>query len=115
MPVPVKVRTPRPAVAPAVPPLLDTPRPPGRRDPTAADVVRARTLAGNAAVTAAMGAVPVGEAPGPASWRGQILLAGQNLIGNQVVAAHCSTLPTLTTPKPQAPAAPVPKNLQRPR
>ena len=103
MPVPVKVRTPRPAVAPAVRPLSDTRRPPSALDPTTADVVRARTLTGNAAVTAAMGGLPAGERPVPASWSGQMLLASQNLVGNQAVAVHGRTLPTAASPTPVMP------------
>ena len=85
-------------------------------DPTAADVVRARALAGNAAVTAAMGGLPAGERTGPASWPGQMLLASQNLIGNQAVAIHGGrALPTPATAAPgtvpsvKKPPAPVAK------
>jgi hypothetical protein len=108
MPVPVKVRTLRPVVAPTVPSLLDTRRSPSGTNPTTADVVRARTLAGNAAVTAAMGGLPVGEGPGPASWHGQLLLASQNLVGNQAVATHGRTLPAPTTPAPPTLGVPGP-------
>ena len=87
MPVPVKVRVPRPA-SPAVAPLPDTRRQPTAMDPGPADVVRARTLVGNAAITAAMDGLPAGSDPNPAGWRGQMLLAGQNLVGNQAVATQ---------------------------
>lgn len=81
-------------------------------NPTTADVVRARALTGNAVVTAAMGGRPAGEGAGPASWRGQMLLAGQNLVGNQAVATHGRTLPSPTTPDVPGPGtrkAPPPK------
>jgi hypothetical protein len=103
MPVPVKVRAPRPAT-PAVAPLPDTRRPPTAMDPGPADVVRARTLVGNAAVTAAMGGLPRGADPNPAGWRGQMLLAGQNLVGNQAVATQAAT--PVVPPAAKTPAQP---------
>jgi len=69
MPVPVKVRTPRPPTLDVLP-VVDTRRhvePPVstamERGP--ADVVRARSLVGNAAVNASMSGVPRGAEPAP--------------------------------------------------
>jgi hypothetical protein len=63
MPVPVKVRTSRPATTPVVTALPNSRRPRTAMDPTSADAVQARTLVGNAAVTAALGAPPGTGAP----------------------------------------------------
>ncbi|RSM61994.1 hypothetical protein DMH04_53195 [Kibdelosporangium aridum] len=104
MSVPLKVRTPQPAV-PTAAPLLDTRRAPTAMDLGSADVVRARTLVGNAAVSAAMGGLPRGVEPGPAGWRGQMLLAGQNLVGNQAVAGHAGAGQT-KVPVPPVPEGP---------
>jgi hypothetical protein len=108
MPLPAKVRTPRPATTPAVVTLPTTHRQPTAMDPASADVVQARTLAGNAAVTAAMGG-PSGIEPTRSAWRGQMLLAGQNLVGNQAVAARAGTLPP-----PVTPASPIPTSAGAP-
>jgi Flp pilus assembly pilin Flp len=84
--LPGKALTPRPPTS-ARSPLLDPDRAPSAMDHGPADVVRARALVGNAAVTAAMGGLPAGgRGTEPAGWTGQMLLAGQNLIGNQAVA-----------------------------
>jgi hypothetical protein len=120
MPVPVKVRVPRPAT-PAVAPLPDTRRQPTAMDPGPADVVRARTLVGNAAITAAMDGLPPGPDPNPAGWRGQMLLAGQNLVGNQAVATQAVAPAVHPVRKPparpqaltKATAPPVPKPDQK--
>ncbi|SNY37927.1 hypothetical protein SAMN05421748_105160 [Paractinoplanes atraurantiacus] len=79
---------------------LDNGRAPSGREGTTADVVQARALAGNAAVSVAMG----GGAPVPGSWPGQMLLAAQNLIGNQAVATHGGTLPATNAPAAGTPA-----------
>ncbi|XVV15526.1 hypothetical protein ACQP2X_14635 [Actinoplanes sp. CA-131856] len=71
-------------------PTLDSRRSPGGRQATTAEVVRA--FGGNAAVSAAGG-----------SWPGQMLLAGQNLVGNQAVATHGGTLPAPGAPSSKAP------------
>jgi hypothetical protein len=105
MPPPVKARSPRPLASPAV-----VPRPPesrGALDPGPADVVRARTLVGNAAVTAAMTGLPRGAVPGPAGWRARMLLAGHDLVGNQAVASR-ATVPPAATATGLAPATPAP-------
>src|SRR5688572_1998149 len=99
MPVPVKVRTSRPATAPVVTTLPNSRQPRTAMGPTSADVVQARTLMGNAAVTAALGAPP-GTGALLTGWQRQMLGAGQNLVGNQAVAA------TLTAPGALAPASP---------
>ncbi|GHE30150.1 hypothetical protein GCM10017673_35990 [Streptosporangium violaceochromogenes] len=105
----MKVRTPRPTTAPTVTALPDTRRPRTAMAPVSADVVRAQTLAGNAAVAAAMGGQPPGIEALPSGWRGQMLPAGRNLAGNQAVAPQAGalpapTVPTLTTPTPTPPA-----------
>ena len=85
MPAPMKVRAPRPAT-----PAVDTRRPPTAMSPGPADVVRARSQVGNAAVTAAMGGLPRDAKPAPTGWAGQMLLAGQDLVGNQAVASRAA-------------------------
>ncbi|MFL6125327.1 hypothetical protein, partial [Actinophytocola sp.] len=103
MAVPARSRGPRPPEPAAWPAVV--PRPPARRGATApgsADVVRARTLVGNAAVTAAMAGPP--ERARPSGWTAGLLLAGQELVGNQAVANQALTRP------PGAPApVPVPR------
>ncbi|MBE1496019.1 hypothetical protein H4696_003119 [Amycolatopsis lexingtonensis] len=109
MPVPLKVRPPRLATSPAVTTLPNSHEPRTAMDPVSADVVQARTpAAGNAAVAAAMSGLAPGTAALSPGWRGQLLPAGQNLVGNQAVATHAGTLPALTAPAPsrQAPATP---------
>jgi hypothetical protein len=99
MPVPLKVRGPRPpepAVSPAVRP--DGPRTRSATSKGPADVVRAQTLVGNAAVTAAMGG---GLPPRPSTWTAQLLRTAQNLVGNQAVARQAPPAPT--APPPRAP------------
>jgi hypothetical protein len=104
MPVPVKVRTPRPATTPAVTTLPNSHQPRTAMDQVAADVVPTRTPQGNAAVTAAL-SQPGADAR-PLTWRRQLLLSGQDLVGNQAVASQASTLPAPTTPTPAStPAA----------
>jgi hypothetical protein len=102
----MRARTPRP-VAPAVSPTLALHRPATRsalaRGP--ADVVHARSVLGNAAVTAALG----GPEPAPSVWAGQMLLEGQSLVGNQAVvngAATAPVLPGTSSGVPPASAAP---------
>nr|CTQ90524.1 hypothetical protein [Kibdelosporangium sp. MJ126-NF4] len=56
-------------------------------------------VVGNAAVTAALGGSPPGAGPGSSEWAGQRMVAGQDLIGNQAVAAQAGVLPT-GKPKP---------------
>jgi hypothetical protein len=96
MPVPIKVRGPRPPV-PGVSPVV-SPRLPGTRnalEPGPADVVRARTQVGNAAVNAALGGLPRGAGLAPSGWTARMLLAGQALVGNQAVASQgAATSPT---------------------
>ncbi|MGW0808173.1 phage tail protein [Nonomuraea sp. NPDC002799] len=88
--------------------LPDTRGPRTAMDPVSADVVRAQTPAGNAAVTAAMGGLPSGTDALPSGWRGEMLLAGQNLVGNQAVATLAGTRPALTAPALTAPAPTAP-------
>lgn len=113
MPVPIKVRTPRPAT-PATSPVRDPRvrtgaevsglRAPAARasgsalEPGPSAVVRARAVVGNAAVTAAMGGAPPGAGLGPFGWVGWMMLAGQDLIGNQAVAAQAGALPASAQP-----------------
>src|SRR5262245_10120835 len=115
MSVPVKVHASRP-VAPAVTQVPDTRS--TSAVPNAADVVRARTLVGGTAVTAAVGGLPR-CGPEPSGCAGQSLLAGQNLIGNQAVVRQAVAVPAtpvvapVTTrktlpPKATAPAAATP-------
>ncbi len=108
MPVPVKARTPRPATTPVVTTLPNSRRPRTAMDPSA-DAVQARTLGGNAAVTAALGAPPGTGAP-LTGWQRQMLGTGQNLVGNQAVAAQAATHPAPGTPAlvPATPAPPAP-------
>src|SRR5207248_6086025 len=91
-PVPMKVRGPRPpAVSTAVTSVAPPRRPETRdaMDPGPAALVRAQSLVGNAAVSAAMGALPRGSEPkNPDSWAARPLLTGQRLVGNQVVASR---------------------------
>jgi hypothetical protein len=77
-------------------------------DPGAADVVRARALLGNAAVTAVMGGLPRGTGPGPSGWRAQMMLAGQNMVGNQAIASQATAPPGAPAPVPPAAVKPVP-------
>jgi hypothetical protein len=70
-------------------------------------VERARAGIGNAAVTAAMNGSPPGVGPG---WAGQMMLAGQDLIGNQAVAAQAGALPTAQ--QPTAALQPIPAQHQ---
>jgi hypothetical protein len=72
-------------------------------DPGPADVVRARTLVGNAAVTAVMGGMPTGREP--SGWRGQMLLAGQNLVGNQAVTTRAMAPAPAVSPAAKKPPA----------
>ena len=107
MSLPVKAPASRPAIAPAIAQLPNSRRQRSAVDRTSADVVHASALAGNAAVTAAMGGVP-GTEPGLSTWRGQLLLTGQNLVGNQAVANQAvATAPSTQhapTVRKQAPA-----------
>ncbi|MEU0790674.1 hypothetical protein ABZ342_11450 [Amycolatopsis sp. NPDC005961] len=97
MPVPLKVRGLRPPASAT--PAADLRRP---EQAGAADMVRARTMLGNAVVTAAMTGLPPGATPDPASWTGRMLLAGQNSVGNQAVANRSATN------RAGAPATPAP-------
>lgn len=85
--------------------------------PGAADVVRARLQVGNAAVTTALGNQPAGTAPKPSEWAGRMLLAGQDLLGNQAVAKQAAAAPAVpgqqATKKPK-PAAPTPPRTKAP-
>ncbi|MEV6827398.1 hypothetical protein [Amycolatopsis sp. NPDC051102] len=93
-------RPPAPAALPAVGLRgLETPR------PGPSDVVRARALLGNAAVTAAMSGLPGGAEPRLSAWTTQLLLAGQNLVGNQAVANQATALaPAKPAPAPKKPS-----------
>lgn len=93
---------------------MSEPRAPGSAmEPGPSAVVRARAVAGNAAVTAAMGG------PGPFGlagqrwagqrWAGQRLLAGQDMVGNQAVAAAAGVLPTPARQQPARKPEPVQK------
>jgi len=77
-------------------------------DPGAADGVRARRLVGNAAVSVAM-AESV-----PAGWVGQMLLGGQDRIGNQAVAKVIAGQPGPTPFVPGAPARVAPGDSRKP-
>ncbi|WP_284740869.1 phosphotransferase [Amycolatopsis sp. RTGN1] len=115
MPVPMKVRGPRPpavstAVTSVVPPRRPETR--GALEPGPADVVRAQTLVGNAAVSAVMGGLPRGKEPNPGSWAARQLMTGQQLVGNQAVASRGLPAPPVRQApvpagkKPPAPVAP---------
>src|SRR3954466_482572 len=112
MPVPMKVRGPRPpavstAVTAVVPPRRPDTR--GALDPGPADVVRAQTLVGNAAVSAVMGGLPRGKEPSPDSWAARQLLTGQQLVGNQAVANRgLPGPPERRTPVPAGKKPPAP-------
>jgi ribosome-associated translation inhibitor RaiA len=119
MPVPVKARTPAPS-APATTwsPELDVARPRVPSGGTAmapgtAAVVAARQQVGNAAVTSALGHLPRGAEPGPSQWAGRMLLAGQDLVGNQVIANKAATAPQTPARKPK-PAKPAPPRTKAP-
>ncbi|WP_167542532.1 hypothetical protein [Streptomyces himastatinicus] len=70
-------------------------------------------MAGNAAMAAAMGGAPPGAGPGPfpSWWAGQLLPGGQDLIGNQAVAAQAGALPAAQ----QSPSAQLPEQQQSAR
>src|SRR5262245_6537037 len=122
MPVPFKNRAPQrvtPVVSPVRSPRVRTGVDvPDRRAPAAgspgtttepgpAAVVRTRETAGNAAVVAALGGSPPRTAPGPTGLTGPMMLAGQDLVGNQAVAATAggpSTAPQPTLVRQQQPA-----------
>jgi hypothetical protein len=106
MPVPVKVRTSRPATTPVVTTLPNSRQPRTAMDPTSADVVQARALVGNAAITAALGAPP-GTRAAPTGWQRQMLRAGQSLVGNHAVAAQAASHPAPGIPA-SAPTTPAP-------
>jgi len=89
------------------------------------DLVAARSQVGNAAVNSALGAslpgpTPRGVGPGPSGWAGRMLLAGQDLVGNQAIANQAALAPPVTEPlrlagklvrkpvPPRAKAQPVP-------
>ncbi|SEF24444.1 Phosphotransferase enzyme family protein [Amycolatopsis pretoriensis] len=100
MPVPVKVRGPRPpAVSTAVTSVASPRRPEtrGARHPGPADVVRAQSVMGNAAVSAVLGGRPPGSDPKPGSWARPL---GQQLVGNQAVASQAP--PVVKPPAPVA-------------
>jgi hypothetical protein len=99
-PPPMAARTKRPTVTPTKPDLSRTDaRSAMARGP--ADTVQARSQVGNAAVTAALGGdLPRGAGQGPTAWAAQMMLAGQDLVGNQAVVSG--------TVKPVAPPAPAP-------
>lgn len=90
-------------------------------EPGPSAVVRARAVVGNAAVTAAMGGSPPGAGPGPSGLSGQMMLAGQDLVGNQAVAAQADALLTAqqptAAPKQQLAKKPEPgkKPVQKPK
>ncbi|MFI9455206.1 hypothetical protein [Amycolatopsis sp. NPDC052450] len=84
--------------------------------PGSASVLAARLQLGNAAASALKN-VPRGAEPGP--WAGRLLLAGQELVGNQAVASQAAATPAKaprtpvrkpkpTPPKTKAPPAPAP-------
>src|SRR3954470_21228044 len=118
MPVPMKVRGPRPpavstAVTAVVPPRRPDTR--GALDPGPADVVRAQALVGNAAVSAVMGGLPRGKEPSPDSWAARQLLTGQRLVGNQAVANRgLPGPPERPAPVPAGKKPPVPADKKPP-
>jgi hypothetical protein len=75
-------------------------------DPGSADVVSARNLVGNAAVTAALGGGPRGAVPGPDTWTARLMLAGQDLVGNQAVVSGATATPAAAGQKKPAEARP---------
>jgi glycosyltransferase involved in cell wall biosynthesis len=113
MPAPLKVRAPHPAT-PAVSPERDPRARTGQdrrtsgssaMEPGPSAVVRARAVAGNAAVTAAMRGSPPGLRPS-----GQMMLAGQDVVGNQAVAARAgASAPRQPATRPVAGKKPVQK------
>ncbi|HEX6341194.1 tetrahydrofolate dehydrogenase/cyclohydrolase catalytic domain-containing protein [Umezawaea sp.] len=131
MPVPVKARAPATSATPS--PEADVARARVPSGGTAmargsSDVVAARAWVGNAAVTSVLGAsapgvLPRGTGPDPSGWTGRMMLAGQDLVGNQVVARQ-ATAPSPVIPRRPAPSvqrrakvpsapAPDPKDLRR--
>ncbi|WP_406636488.1 hypothetical protein [Amycolatopsis sp. WGS_07] len=109
MPPLTKARGPRPIASTASPVVRRRPENPSATDPGTADVVRARAQVGNAAVTAAMGGLPRGAEPRQSAWTGQMMLAAQNLVGNQAVANQAAArVPAKPQPVPKPlPAKPV--------
>ncbi|MEV4049885.1 hypothetical protein AB0J55_01755 [Amycolatopsis sp. NPDC049688] len=105
MPPLLKVRAPRPAAPAALPAAgVRGPGAPAAAGPAASDVVHARALLGNAAVTAATGGLPNTPEPRLSPWTAQLMLAGQNLVGNQAVANQAMALaPARPTPAPEKP------------
>jgi hypothetical protein len=119
MPLPVKLQTPRrPAKAgsPVPAPALDLRGPSAGTAmvPGPSSVVLARAVAGNAAVTAAMGGLPRGVEPDPSGWTGQMLLAGRDLVGNRAVAAQAGALQTAPAARPSPRPEPKPVRKAKP-
>ncbi len=92
-------------MAPAVLPRRPENR--GAPEPGPAGVVRAQSSVGNAAVSAVMGGLPRGSGPKPGSWTAQMMLTGQQRVGNQAVATQAPpSKPVPAAEKPPAPVAP---------
>ncbi|RBQ13833.1 hypothetical protein DP939_43865 [Spongiactinospora rosea] len=107
MPGPEKTRLPKPRTS-SVSPMVDARRSAGRpaMERSTADVVRARSHVGNAAMAAALGGLPRDAKPQPSGWTGRMLLAGQNLAGNQAIAYQAAAIPAVRKPPPARPVGP---------
>ncbi|OLF09140.1 hypothetical protein BLA60_21450 [Actinophytocola xinjiangensis] len=95
MPLPVRIAAPRRSTTPAPVPDLREPSGGTAMSPGPAAVVAAATQVGNAAVTTALG----GRPPSPSAWGTRMLLAGQDLVGNQAVTAAGATAAPATAPE----------------
>ncbi|MFD7710039.1 hypothetical protein [Streptomyces sp. NPDC059786] len=68
-------------------------------EPGPSAVAHARSVVGNAVVAAALGETLPGAGPAPSGWAGQMMMrAGQDLLGNQAVAAQAGALPAAGPP-----------------
>ncbi|HEX6354209.1 hypothetical protein [Actinophytocola sp.] len=109
-PPPMAARAKRPAVTTPASTKLDRP---GTRSAMAhgpAEMVHARSQLGNTAMTAALDGLPRGARP--SAWTAQMMLAGQDLVGNQAVAGAAAISSTVI---PTAPAvAPAPPGQKKP-
>jgi hypothetical protein len=119
MPTPVKARGPRPPTPTASPAVrLRRAETPSAMAPGTADVVRARAQLGNAAVAAAMGGLPRGAEPRPSTWAAQMMVAGQDLVGNRAITSQATALapatPTGLAPVTPAAAKPQPASKKPP-
>ncbi|MFD2469991.1 phage tail protein [Amycolatopsis silviterrae] len=65
-------------------------------------------------MTAAMGGLPKGAEPRQSAWTGQMMLAAQNLVGNQAVASQAAAVKPQPAPKKAPPAKPVVRKAEAP-